>query len=73
MTRSVFAGLALAAVGAFHLVPAIWAGTIPARWPFKPFRRSEKPQFYWIGVAASAAMVVLGLVIAAIGAMRAGL
>jgi hypothetical protein len=68
-----FAGLALAAVGAFHLVPAVRAGTIPARWPVKPFRRSENPEAYWIGVAASAAMVTLGVIIAVIGAVQAGI
>jgi hypothetical protein len=62
-----FVGIALSLVGAFHLLPAIAFGCVPARWPFKPFRRTEDPQGYWLGVSISAAALLFGVGLVIVG------
>ena len=62
MQQSIFMGVSFIAVSAFHLIPAILSGEIPARWPVKPLTRSGKPKQFWATISVFAATGFVGLV-----------
>lgn len=62
MREGVFIGLALVGVSAFHLIPAVLVGEIPARWPVKPLTRDGKPEQFWMTFSVFSAAGLVGLV-----------
>lgn len=62
MSQSVFIGAALIAVSAYHLIPAILTGEIPATWPVKPLTRSGKPKEFWVTFGAMVASGTIGAI-----------
>ena len=70
MKQIIFVGLALIAVSAFHLIPAVRSGEIPSRWPVNPLTREAKPIQFRIAFGVFLAAGLAGLLIVMVAALK---
>ena len=56
-------GLVLAAFGFLFAFGCFLAETVPANWPFRPIKKSEKPGVFWSFIAFYVAVGLAGLII----------